>query len=262
MNVSYFFFLMIRRPPRSTRTDTPFPYTTLFRSAGPSCRSDNPDRQKGIHTSMKRVFLFLATNLAIVLVLSVVTSLLGVNRWLTANGLNYQALLIFCFVFGMGGAFISLALSKTIAKWSTGAKVLKEPRSSSEMWLLQTVERQARAAGIGMPEVAIFEAAEPNAFATGMNRDNALVAVSTGLLHAMSQDEVEAVLGHEMSHVANGDMVTLTLIQGVLNTFVMFLERVVGYAIDQAVFRRGPDEQRGPGIGYYITVIEIGRAHV
>src|SRR3546814_19853457 len=125
----------------------------------------------------------------------------------------------------MGGAFISLALSKTIAKWSTGAKVLKEPRSSSEMWLLQTVERQARAAGIGMPEVAIFEAAEPNAFATGMNRDNALVAVSTGLLHAMSQDEVEAVLGHEMSHVANGEMVTLTLIKGVLNTFVMLLAR-------------------------------------
>jgi len=204
---------------------------------------------------MKRVFLFLATNLAIVLVLSVVTSLLGVNRWLMANGLNYPALLVFCFVFGMGGAFISLALSKTIAKWSTGAKVLKEPRSSSEMWLLQTVERQARAAGIGMPEVAIFDAPEPNAFATGMNRNNALVAVSTGLLHTMSQDEVEAVLGHEMSHVANGDMVTLTLIQGVLNTFVMFLARVVGYAIDQAVFRRGSDEQRGPGIGYFFTVM-------
>lgn len=204
---------------------------------------------------MKRVFLFLATNLAIVLVLSVVTSILGVNRWIAANGLNYQALLVFCFVFGMGGAFISLALSKTIAKWSTGAKVLKEPRSSSEMWLLQTVERQARAAGIGMPEVAIFEAAEPNAFATGMSRNNSLVAVSSGLLRSMSQDEVEAVLGHEMSHIANGDMVTLTLIQGVLNTFVMFLARVVGYAIDQAVFRRGSDEQRGPGIGYYITVI-------
>jgi heat shock protein HtpX len=205
---------------------------------------------------MKRVFLFLATNLAIVLVLSVVTSILGVNSWLTARGLNYQALLIFCFVFGMGGAFISLALSKTIAKWTTGAKVLKEPRNSSEMWLLQTVERQARAAGIGMPEVAIYEAPEPNAFATGMSRNNALVAVSSGLLHAMSQDEVEAVLGHEISHVANGDMVTLTLIQGVLNTFVMFLARVVGYAIDQAVFRRGSDD-RGPGIGYFITVMVL-----
>ncbi|NGY03588.1 protease HtpX [Solimonas terrae] len=203
---------------------------------------------------MKRVLLFLATNLAIVLILSVVTSLLGVNHWLMANGLNYSALLVFCFVFGMGGAFISLALSKPIAKWTTGARVLKEPRSSSEMWLLQTVERQARAAGVGMPEVAIFDAPEPNAFATGMSRNNSLVAVSTGLLHSMSQDEVEAVLGHEMSHIANGDMVTLTLIQGVLNTFVMFLARVIGYAIDQAVFRRGADD-RGPGIGYFFTVM-------
>jgi heat shock protein HtpX len=205
---------------------------------------------------MKRVLLFLATNLAIVLVLSVVTSLLGLNRWLTANGLNYQALLGFCVVFGFGGAFISLALSKTIAKWSTKAQILKEPRNSSEMWLLQTVERQARAAGIGMPEVAIYEAPEPNAFATGMSKNNALVAVSTGLLRSMSQDEVEAVLGHEISHVANGDMVTLTLIQGVVNTFVMFLARVVGYAIDQAVFRRGSDE-RGPGIGYFVTVMVL-----
>lgn len=204
---------------------------------------------------MKRVFLFLATNLAIVLVLSVVTSLLGVNRWMAANGLNYEALLIFSFVFGMGGAFISLALSKTIAKWTTRAQVLKTPSNSSEMWLLQTVERQARAAGIGMPEVAIYEAPEPNAFATGMSKNSALVAVSTGLLRSMNQDEVEAVLGHEISHVANGDMVTLTLIQGVLNTFVIFLARVVGYAIDQAVFRRGSDEQRGPGLGYMFTVM-------
>ncbi|SEP63168.1 heat shock protein HtpX [Solimonas aquatica] len=203
---------------------------------------------------MKRIFLFLATNLAIVLVLSLVTSLLGVNRWLTANGLNYQALLGFCLVFGFGGAFISLAMSKMIAKWSTGAQVLTEPRSSQEMWLLQTVERQARAAGIGMPEVAIFDAPEPNAFATGMSRNSSLVAVSTGLLRNMTQEEVEAVLGHEISHVANGDMVTLTLIQGVVNTFVMFLARVVGYVIDQAVFRRGSDE-RGPGIGYMFTVM-------
>ncbi|WP_028006365.1 protease HtpX [Solimonas flava] len=204
---------------------------------------------------MKRVLLFLATNLAVVLVLSVVTSLLGVNRWLTANGLNYQALLVFCAVFGFGGAFISLAMSKMVAKWSTGAQILKEPRNSSEMWLLQTVERQARAAGIGMPEVAVYDAPEPNAFATGMSRNNALVAVSTGLLRSMSQDEVEAVLGHEISHVANGDMVTLTLIQGVVNTFVMFLARVIGYAIDQALFRRNSDENSGPGIGYMFTVM-------
>jgi len=206
---------------------------------------------------MKRVLLFLATNLAIVLVLSVVTSLLGVNRWLTANGLNYEALLVFCAVFGFGGAFISLALSKPIAKWTTKAQVLKEPRNSSEMWLLQTVERQARAAGIGMPEVAIYDAPEPNAFATGMSKNNALVAVSTGLLRSMSQDEVEAVLGHEISHVANGDMVTLTLIQGVVNTFVMFMARVIGYVIDQAVFRRGSDEDRGPGMGYFLTVMVL-----
>ncbi len=207
---------------------------------------------------MKRIALFLVTNLAVVLVLSVVTSLLGVNRWLTANGLNYQALLGFSFVFGMGGAFISLAMSKTIAKWSTGAKILTEPRSSSEMWLLQTVERQARAAGIGMPDVAVYEAPEPNAFATGMNKNKALVAVSTGLLRSMSQEEVEAVLAHEVSHVANGDMVTLTLIQGVVNTFVIFMARVVGYALDQALFRRGSDEQsNGPGMGYFITVMVL-----
>ena len=206
---------------------------------------------------MKRIVLFLATNLAIVLVLSVVTSLLGVNRWLTANGLNYEALLGFSLIFGFGGSFISLAMSKMIAKWSTGAQILKEPRNSSEMWLLQTVERQARAAGIGMPEVAIYEAPEPNAFATGMNKNNALVAVSTGLLRSMSQEEVEAVLGHEISHVANGDMVTLTLIQGVVNTFVIFMARVIGYVIDQAVFRRNSDENSGPGFGYMITVMVL-----
>jgi len=205
---------------------------------------------------MKRIVLFLATNLAIVLVLSVVTQLLGVNKWLTANGLNYGALLAFAVIFGFGGSFISLAMSKMIAKWSTKAQVIKEARNSSEMWLLQTVERQARAAGIGMPEVAIFEAPEPNAFATGMSKNNSLVAVSTGLLRSMSQDEVEAVLGHEISHIANGDMVTLTLIQGVVNTFVIFAARVVGYAIDQAIFRRGSDES-GPGMGYFITVIVL-----
>lgn len=204
---------------------------------------------------MKRVALFLMTNLAVVLVLSVVTSLLGVNRWITANGLNYESLLVFCAIFGFGGAFISLAMSKWVAKRSTGARVITQPQNSAEMWLLQTVERQARAAGIGMPEVAIFDAPEPNAFATGMSKNNALVAVSTGLLRAMSQDEVEAVLGHEVAHVANGDMVTLTLIQGVVNTFVMFLARVIGYAIDRAL--SGNRESSGPGFGYMITVMVL-----
>jgi heat shock protein HtpX len=204
---------------------------------------------------MKRIALFLMTNLAVVLVLSVVTSLLGVNRWITANGLNYESLLVFCAIFGFGGAFISLAMSKWVAKRSTGARVITQPQNSAEMWLLQTVERQARAAGIGMPEVAIFDAPEPNAFATGMSKNNALVAVSTGLLRTMSQDEVEAVLGHEVAHVANGDMVTLTLIQGVVNTFVMFLARVIGYAIDRAL--SGNRESSGPGFGYMITVMVL-----
>lgn len=205
---------------------------------------------------MKRVLLFLATNIAVVVVLSIVTSILGVNRWFTANGLNYEALLIFCAVFGFGGAFISLAISKPIAKWSTGAKVIDQPRSSAEAWLLSTVQRQARQAGIGMPEVAVFDSPVPNAFATGATKNSSLVAVSTGLLRGMSQEEVEAVLGHEISHIANGDMVTLTLIQGVVNTFVMFLARVVGYFVDQFVFRRGSDEG-GVGFGYYICVIVL-----
>ncbi|HEY1077852.1 MAG TPA: protease HtpX [Fontimonas sp.] len=202
---------------------------------------------------MKRIALFLLTNIAVMLVLSVVASLLGADRYLTANGLNLQQLLIFSAIFGFGGSFISLAMSKWMAKRATGAQVITEPKNSAEVWLLQTVERQARAAGIGMPEVAIFDSPEPNAFATGMNRNSALVAVSTGLLRGMSQDEVEAVLGHEISHVANGDMVTLTLIQGVLNTFVMFLSRVVGYVIDRAVFKT----ERGVGPGYYISVLVL-----
>ncbi|MES0873613.1 protease HtpX [Sinimarinibacterium thermocellulolyticum] len=202
---------------------------------------------------MKRIALFLLTNIAVLVVLSVVASVLGVDRFLTQEGLSLQALLIFSAIFGMGGSFISLAMSKWMAKRATGAQVITQPRNSAEMWLLQTVERQARAAGIGMPEVAIYDAPEPNAFATGMNKDNALVAVSTGLLRSMSQDEVEAVLGHEVAHVANGDMVTLALIQGVLNTFVMFLSRVAGYIIDRAVFRT----ERGIGPGYYITVIVL-----
>ncbi|MDD3762873.1 MAG: protease HtpX [Nevskiales bacterium] len=202
---------------------------------------------------MKRIALFLVTNLAVIAVLSVVASIFGADRYLTAQGLNLEALLIFSAIFGMGGSFISLAMSKWMAKRATGAQVITQPRNSAEMWLLQTVERQARAAGIGMPEVAVYEAPEPNAFATGMNKNDALVAVSTGLMRSMSQDEVEAVLGHEISHVANGDMVTLALVQGVLNTFVMFLSRVVGYVIDRAVFRT----ERGIGPGYYITVIVL-----
>ncbi|MGQ0621758.1 MAG: protease HtpX [Panacagrimonas sp.] len=200
---------------------------------------------------MKGIFLLIVTNLAVMIVLSIVASLLGVNQFLTENGLNFGALLAFSAVFGFGGAFISLAISKWMAKRSTGAQVITEPKNSAEMWLLNTVQRQARAAGIGVPEVAVFDAPEPNAFATGMNRNNALVAVSTGLLRNMSQDEVEAVLGHEISHVANGDMVTLTLIQGVLNTFVMFLARVVGFVIDRAIFKT----ERGTGPGYFITVM-------
>ena len=207
---------------------------------------------------MKRIVLFLITNLAVMLVLSVVASLLGVNRYLTANGLNFGALLAFCAIFGFGGSIISLLMSKWVAKRSVGAQVITEPRNSAEMWLLQTVERQARAAGIGMPEVAVYEAPEPNAFATGANKNAALVAVSTGLLRNMSQDEVEAVLGHEISHIANGDMVTLTLIQGVVNTFVMFLARVIGYFIDNMLSGRGQNESRSSvGFGYYITVFVL-----
>ncbi|WP_293396690.1 protease HtpX [Nevskia sp.] len=202
---------------------------------------------------MKRIGLFLLTNIAIMLVLSVVVSLLGGDRFLTQNGLNLGSLLIFSAVFGMGGSFISLAMSKWMAKRSTGAVVIEQPKSAAEAWLLATVERQARAAGIGMPEVAVYDAPEINAFATGMSRNSALVAVSTGLLRALNQDETEAVLGHEIAHVANGDMVTLTLIQGVLNTFVIFLSKVIGYAVDSAL--RGKDDRGGPGIGYYVTSI-------
>jgi heat shock protein HtpX len=183
-------------------------------------------------------------------VLSVVASLLGVNQWLAANGLNYGALLAFAALFGFGGAFISLLMSKTIAKWSTGAHVIETPQTSDEQWIVGTVRRFADKAGIGMPEVAIFEGA-PNAFATGAFRDSSLVAVSTGLLQTMSREEVEAVIGHEVAHVANGDMVTLTLIQGVVNTFVIFISRVVGYFVDKVVFKT----ERGVGPGFMITVI-------
>jgi len=200
---------------------------------------------------MKRIVLFLATNLAVVLVMSIVLSLLGVNRYLSANGLDLKALMVYSLVVGFTGAIFSLLISEPMAKWSTGARTIDAPQSSTELWLLDTVKKLADRAGIAMPEVAVYEG-EPNAFATGAFKNSALVAVSTGLLQNMTRDEVEAVLGHEISHVANGDMVTLTLIQGVVNTFVIFLARVVGYMIDKSVFRNNDD--RGPGIGYAITV--------
>ncbi len=204
---------------------------------------------------MKRIVLFVLTNLAIVVVLGIVASVLGVNRYLTANGLNLTALLGFALIMGFGGAFISLLISKPMAKWSSGVQVITEPRSADEAWLLQTVQNLATKAGIGMPEVGVFEG-EPNAFATGAFKNSALVAVSTGLLQGMTREEVEAVLGHEVAHIANGDMVTMTLIQGVMNTFVVFLSRVIGYAVDS--FLRKNDESRsGPGIGYYATTIVL-----
>ncbi|MEW5863861.1 MAG: protease HtpX [Pseudomonadota bacterium] len=198
---------------------------------------------------MKRVFLLVATNLAVVLLLTVVASVLGIDRVLEEGGINFNALLVFAAVFGFGGAFVSLLISKPMAKWSTGAHVIDGTEGSTEYWLVRTVERLAQKAGIGVPEVAIYEG-EPNAFATGAFRDSALVAVSTGLLESMSREEIEAVLGHEIAHVANGDMVTLTLIQGVVNTFVIFLSRVIGYLVDRVVFRN----ERGEGIGFYATV--------
>lgn len=202
---------------------------------------------------MKRILLFLGTNIAILLVLGIILQLLGVDRILDEQGvgLDYKALLIFSAVFGMGGSFISLAISKWIAKKSTGARVIEKPSNSMENWLLSTVQRQARQAGIGVPEVAIFESNDVNAFATGMSRNNSLVAVSTGLLRTMKQDEAEAVLGHEISHIANGDMVTLTLIQGVVNTFVFFFARVIGHIVDRVVLKN----ERGHGIGYFVTMI-------
>lgn len=199
---------------------------------------------------MKRILLFLTTNLAVVLLLGFVARLLGVDRFLYQSGLNLPSLLIFAAIFGMGGSLISLLMSKWVAKRSVGAQVIEQPSTQTERWLVETVQRQAQAAGIGMPEVAIYDSPEPNAFATGANRNAALVAVSTGLLQQMSAEEAEAVLGHEVSHVANGDMVTLSLLQGVLNTFVIVLARVVGYAVDQFLAK---DNQRGPGIGYYLA---------
>jgi heat shock protein HtpX len=197
---------------------------------------------------MKRIVLFLVTNVAVLLVLSIVVNLLGLDRFLTQNGLDLGTLLVFSAVLGFGGSIISLLISKPMAKMSTGARVIDGSEGSNEYWLVQTVEKLARAAGIGMPEVAVFEGA-PNAFATGAFKNSALVAVSTGLVQSMNREEVEAVLGHEVAHIANGDMVTLTLIQGVVNTFVIFLSRVIGYLVDKAIFRT----ERGVGPGFFVA---------
>jgi heat shock protein HtpX len=202
---------------------------------------------------MKRIFLFILTNVAIMFVLSITLSILGVDSLLQQNGsdLNVQALVIFSGVIGFGGAFISLAISKWMAKRMTGAIVINNPKNSTEKWLIETVEKQSKIVGIKIPEVAIFPSPQMNAFATGMSKNNALVAVSSGLLESMTQGEIEAVVGHEMSHVANGDMVTLTLIQGVVNTFVVFLSRIIGHVVDRVILKN----QRGYGIGYYMTTI-------
>ena len=202
---------------------------------------------------MKRVALFVLTNLAIVIMLGVVTSVLGVNRFLTARGLDLGMLLAFAAVIGFGGAFLSLLISKPMAKFSTGARTIGQPSNAMEAWLLDTVRHHADKAGLAMPEVAIYEG-EPNAFATGAFKNSALVAISTGLLQTMSKEEVEAVLGHEVTHISNGDMVTMTLLQGVLNTFVVFLSKVLAYVIDRMILR---NEDEGPGIGYFAVDLTL-----
>ena len=201
---------------------------------------------------MKRILLFLATNLAVVAVLSIVARVTGLDHWLAVNGGSYTGLLVMAALFGFGGSLISLAMSKWMAKRAMGVKVIERPANADEEWLVSTVRALAGQAGIGVPEVGVFDSPQPNAFATGARRDAALVAVSTGLLRGMNRSEVEAVLGHEITHVANGDMVTLTLIQGVVNTFVIFLSRIVGSIVDRSLSRDG--EGRG-GIGYFVTVM-------
>ena len=200
---------------------------------------------------MKRILLFLATNMAIVLVLSVTMRLLGVEPYLNEQGLNLTSLLIFAAVMGFGGSFISLAISKWMAKKSMGVRVIAAPSSSTEFWLVETIRKYSEEAGIKMPEVGIFDSPEVNAFATGMSKNSSLIAVSSGLLQQMTREEAEAVLGHEVAHVANGDMVTLALIQGVVNTFVMFLSRVIGYVVDKVVFKT----ERGTGPAFFVTMI-------
>jgi heat shock protein HtpX len=204
---------------------------------------------------MKRIFLFVLTNVLVVAVLGIVASLLGVNRYLTASGLNLSALLGFALVMGFGGAIISLLISKPMAKWTSGVRVINPPQNADEAWIVETVRKLSSQAGIGMPEVGIFDG-DPNAFATGAFKNSALVAVSTGLLTGMTREEIEAVIGHEISHVANGDMVTMTLIQGVMNTFVVFLSRVIGYAVD-SFLRKNNERSSGPGIGYMITTLVL-----
>ena len=200
---------------------------------------------------MKRIFLLLVTNLAVLAVLTIVAHLIGLDQWLAARGSSLGALLAFAAVFGFGGAFISLLMSKWMARHAMGVRVISQPATPSERWLLDLVARLARAAGVGMPEVGVFDSPQPNAFATGYSRDGALVAVSTGLFAAMNEQEIEAVLGHELTHVANGDMVTLTLIQGVVNTFVIFLARIIGNLVDRTLFRSA--DGRGPA--YFLSVI-------
>ncbi len=202
---------------------------------------------------MKRIVLFVVTNLAVMLVLGLVVNLFGLNGFINANGLSLTGLLGFALVMGFGGAFISLLMSKPLAKWSTGAQIINDSPDATHQWIVMTVKRFADKAGISMPEVAIYEG-EPNAFATGAFKNSALVAVSTGLLQCMNRDEVEAVIGHEVSHVANGDMVTMTLIQGVMNTFVVFLSRAIGYVVDKVILK---NDRSGPGIGYYVTTIVL-----
>ena len=200
---------------------------------------------------MKRIFLLLVTNLAVLAVLTIVAHLIGLDQWLAMRGSSLGALLAFAAVFGFGGAFISLLMSKWMARNAMGVRVIRQPNTASERWLVDLITRLARAAGVGMPEVGVFDSPEPNAFATGYSRDAALVAVSTGLLAAMNEQEIEAVLGHELTHVANGDMVTLTLIQGVVNTFVIFLSRIIGNLVDRTLFRS--EDGRGPA--YFLSVI-------
>ncbi len=204
---------------------------------------------------MKRIILFVLTNVMVVAVLGIVASLLGVNRYLTSSGLNLSALLGFALIMGFGGAIISLLISKPMAKWTSGVRIINQPQNVDEAWIVETVRKLSDKAGIGMPEVGIFEG-DPNAFATGAFKNSALVAVSTGLLQGMTKEEIEAVIGHEVAHIANGDMVTMTLIQGVMNTFVVFLSRVIGYAVD-SFLRKGDDRSSGPGIGYMITTIVL-----
>jgi heat shock protein HtpX len=200
---------------------------------------------------MKRIFLFALTNIAVMVVLGIVASVFGLNRFIGPAGLNLTTLLGFSLVMGFTGAIISLLISKPMAKWTSGVQVIEQPRNADEAWLVESVRKFAEKAGIGMPEVGIYEGA-PNAFATGAFKNSALVAVSTGLLQSMSREEVEAVLGHEVAHIANGDMVTMTLIQGVMNTFVVFLSRVIGFFVDKVVLRNNSD---APGVGYYITTV-------